>query len=86
MASPVKKIPGERNFWLAVNTELIVYGASEPDAKVYVQGKQVNLRHDGTFTMRFALPNGKQVIPVKAISSDSKEERAITPIVTKETK
>ena len=85
-ASPVKKVPGERKFWLAVNTELIVYGATEPDAKVYVQDKQVNLRHDGTFTMRFALPNGKQVIPVKAVSSDSKEERLITPVVTKETK
>ena len=86
VASPVKKVSGERKFWMVVNTELIVYGATEPDAKVYVQGRQVNLRHDGTFTMRFALPNGKQVIPVKAISSDSKEERAITPIVTKETK
>jgi len=85
-ASPVKKIPGERKFWLAVNTELIVYGATEPDAKVYVQNKQINLRHDGTFTMRFALPNGKQIIPVKAISPDNKEERTITPIVTKETK
>lgn len=86
VASPVKKVPGERKFWMVVNTELIVYGATEPDAKVYVQGRQVNLRHDGTFTMRFALPNGKQVIPVKAISSDNKEERAITPIVNKETK
>lgn len=86
LASPVKKVLGERMFWLVVNTELIVYGATEPDAKVYVQDRQVNTRHDGTFSMRFALPNGKQVIPVKAISSDSKEERTITPIVTKETK
>ncbi|MCM8763401.1 MAG: DUF4912 domain-containing protein, partial [Candidatus Omnitrophica bacterium] len=30
--SPVKKIK-ERGFWLVVNTELIVYGATEPDAK-----------------------------------------------------
>ncbi len=86
LSSPVKKNPGERKFWLMLNTELIVYGATEPDAKVYVQDKQINLRHDGTFTMRFALPNGKQVIPVKAISSDNKEERVINPIVTKETK
>jgi len=85
VASPVKKVPGERKFWLMVNTELIVYGATEPDAKVYVQDRQINLRHDGTFTMRFALPNGKQVIPIKAIASDNKEEHAITPIVTKET-
>ncbi|MBM3246117.1 MAG: DUF4912 domain-containing protein [Candidatus Omnitrophica bacterium] len=86
MASPVKKIPGARKFWLAVNTELIVYGATEPDAKVTVQGNPINLRPDGTFTLRFALPDGKQVIPVKAVSCDNQEERAITPVVNKETK
>lgn len=86
MASPVKKIPPERKFWLVVNTELIVYGATEPDARVSIQGRHINLRPDGTFSLRFALPDGKQVIPVKAVSSDNQEERTITPIVTKETK
>lgn len=84
--SPVKKMLKERKFWLMVNTELIVYGATEADAKVSVQGRQINLRPDGTFTLRFALPDGKQVIPVKAVSSDAQEERSITPIVNKETK
>jgi hypothetical protein len=85
-ASPVKKISGERKFWLMVNTELIVYGATEPDAKVYVQGKEIKLRKDGTFSLRYALPDGKQVINIKAQSADGHEERFITPIVTKETK
>lgn len=85
VASPVKKAQ-ERKFWLWVDCELIVYGATEPDAKVAVQGKAINLRQDGTFTLRFALPNGKQVIPVKAVSSDNVEERTVTPIVTRETK
>jgi hypothetical protein len=86
MASPVKKLPKERKFWLVVNTELIVYGATEPDAKVCVQGREIRLRPDGTFTLRFALPDGKQVIPVQATSQDKLEEKTITPIVTKETK
>jgi len=86
MASPVKKIPKEKKFWLAVDCELIVYGATEPDAKVTVQDRPINLRQDGTFTLRFALPNGKQIIPVKAVSSDNIQERTITPIVTRETK
>ncbi len=84
-ASPVKKKGKSRSFWLVVDCELIVYGATEPDATVYVQGKKIKLRHDGTFTMRYGLPDGKQVIPVKAISSDNEEERTITPIVTRET-
>ncbi|MGE5197484.1 MAG: DUF4912 domain-containing protein [Deltaproteobacteria bacterium] len=85
-ASPVKKIPKQRKFWLLVNTELIVYGATEPDAKVYVQGREIRLRPDGTFSLRYALPDGKQVIPVRGIAADGLEERTITPIVTKETK
>lgn len=86
MASPVK-LPRakERNFWLMVDCELIVYGATEPDAKVTVQGKPIRLRPDGTFTLRFALPDGKQTIPVNAVSSDELEERTITPVVTRQT-
>jgi len=85
MASPVKK-EAQKGFWLQVNCELIVYGATEPDAKVTVQDRVINLRPDGTFTLRFALPDGKQAIPVKATSKDKIQTRSVTPIVTRETK
>ncbi len=81
MAAPRK----ERGFWLSVDTELIVYGATEPGASVTIQGKPLNLRPDGTFSIRFALPDGEQVIPVKAQSPDGIEERAVTPKVTRTT-
>jgi len=81
-----KGLPKERKFWMVVNTELILYGATEPDAKVTVQGKEIKLRPDGTFSMRFALPDGKQVIPVQGTSADEIDTITITPIVTKETK
>ena len=77
--------PAERKFWLVVNCELIVYGATEPDAKVTVQGKPISVRGDGTFSLRFALPDGKQVIPVEATSNDGIDTRRITPIVTRKT-
>jgi hypothetical protein len=85
-SSPVRKAVKERSFWMRVDCELIVYGATEPDAKVTVQGQPVNLRPDGTFTLRYYLPDGKQVIPVKAVSADKIEERTITPTVTRETR
>ncbi len=85
-SSPVRKELKERSFWMKVDCELIVYGATVPSAKVTLQGKPVNLRPDGTFTLRFWLPDGKQCIPVKAVSSDKLEERTITPIVNRETK
>lgn len=75
----------EKGFWLWVDCELIVYGATEPDAKLTVQGRPVQLRPDGTFSLRFALPDGKQVIPVEAVAYDNSECRKITPIVTRKT-
>jgi hypothetical protein len=76
----------ERGFWFWVNTELIVYGATEPDATVTFQGKPIPLKPDGTFSLRFALPDGLQVMPIRASSADGEEERVITPIVSRETK
>lgn len=86
MASPVKRVPKEKKFWLVVDCELIVYGATQADAKVKVQGKEIKLRPDGTFTLRFALPDGIQSIPVKAVSSENSDECTITPIVERNTR
>lgn len=86
LASPVKYLPKERKFWFVLNTELIVYGATEPDAQVTVQGEPVKLHPDGTFTMRFALPDGVQNLPVIAQSADGIDTITITPVVSKQTK
>jgi len=83
---PKQDTAGGKDFWLVVNTELIVYGATEPDATVTLQGKPLPLRPDGTFSVRFALPDGEQVIPVHARNADGDMEKQITPIVRKETR
>ncbi len=85
VSSPVKKPKEKGAFWLIVDTELIVYGATEPDARVTVQGTPVKLRKDGSFTLRFALPDGRQEIPVVARSAKINETRTITPIVSRKT-
>jgi hypothetical protein len=75
-----------RSFRLWVATELILYGGTEPDARVTVQGKEVKLRPDGTFSLRFALPDGKIDLPVTAVSGDRVEERTIETDVTKKSR
>ncbi|MGE5581663.1 MAG: DUF4912 domain-containing protein [Bacillota bacterium] len=85
LSSPAKYPPQERKFWFVLHTELIVYGATEPDATVKVQGEPINLRPDGTFTLRFALPDGVRHIPVTAVSADGIDEITITPVVSKQT-
>lgn len=84
-SSPVKAA-AEKKFWLAADCELVVYGATQSDAKVTVAGKEIKLRPDGTFTLRFALPDGKQAIPIKAKSCDKVEKRTITPVISRKTK
>ncbi|MCK5706973.1 MAG: DUF4912 domain-containing protein [Candidatus Aureabacteria bacterium] len=76
----------EKTFFLVVNTELIVYGQTVPSAHLTIQGRDQKLNHDGTFSVRFALPEGVQEIPVTAISEDKEDTITITPVVTKETR
>ena len=76
----------ERKFWFQLDAELIVYGATEPNAKVTLQGEPVKLRNDGTFTMRFSLPDNRQIIPAVATSADGIEERTIVLAVERNTK
>jgi hypothetical protein len=72
-------------FHFVVHTELVVYGAAEPGAMVTLQGSPVALRADGTFSLRFQLPDGEQVLRAVAVSQDGNVERVITPVVTRRT-
>jgi hypothetical protein len=75
-----------RQFWFQLDAELIVFGATEPNARVTLQGEPVKLRPDGTFTMRFSLPDARQIIPAIATSPDGIEERTIVLAIERNTK
>jgi hypothetical protein len=76
----------QRKFWFQIDAELIVYGATEPTARVTLQGEPIALRPDGTFTRRFSLPDSRQIIPAVAASADGIEERTIVLAVERNTK
>ena len=69
-------IPG-KGFWCAINAELIIYGATEPTAKVTIDGKPVELRSDGTFSFHYAFPDGQYRLPVVAISEAGDDRREV---------
>jgi hypothetical protein len=75
-----------RDFHFEIDAELIVYGTTEPNAHVTLQGEPVHLRSDGTFTVRFSLPDSRQIIPAVAASGDGVEERTIVLAVERNTK
>ena len=67
-----RRAPG---FWFNLNAELIIYGATEPDAKVSIAGRRIRLRPDGTFSCRFAFPDGKYELPVIAVAAAGTDAR-----------
>ena len=69
-------IPQAQAFWLNINAELVVYGATEPDARVTVGGRAIQLRPDGSFSYRFAFPDGVHVLPVSAAAANGETRQA----------
>ena len=66
----------ERGFHMHVNAELIIYGGTEPNARVRIEGKDITLSKDGTFSYHFVLPDGQFHIPIEATSADKVERRS----------
>jgi uncharacterized protein len=85
VSSPFGGLPGQKGFWFNVNAELILYGATEPDATVTIGGRVIPLRPDGSFSCRFALPDGEFDLPALAISADLTEGRAAELKFTRKT-
>lgn len=75
-SSPYGGMERKKGFWFNVNAELIIYGATEPDAAVTIGGRPIKLRPDGSFSYRFSLPDGKYDLPAVATSSDGTDSRS----------
>ncbi|MEB3298391.1 MAG: DUF4912 domain-containing protein [Candidatus Sericytochromatia bacterium] len=67
-----------KSFWLVADAEVIVYGATEPDAVVTFRGERIPLAADGTFRFHFHLPDGTHPMPIRAVNADGDDERGIT--------
>ena len=76
--SGVGFVTADQSFWLVADAELIVYGATDPSAKLTIGGEEVPLASDGTFRLQVPFRDGIQNYSIKAIDTDSQEERNIT--------
>ncbi|MDA0266855.1 MAG: DUF4912 domain-containing protein [Cyanobacteria bacterium] len=74
-----------RKFWLVADAELIVYGATEPDATVTIGGKPIQLNSDGTFRFQMSFQDGLIDYPILAVASDGEQNRAIHMKFNRET-
>ena len=70
--------PRQRSFWLVADAELIVYGATDPAARLTIGGEDVPLSPDGTFRIQVPFRDGQQLYPIEAIAADGEQRRNIT--------
>ena len=75
----------QRSFWLVADAELIVYGATDPSAKLTIGGEDVPLSSDGTFRIQVPFRDGEQTYPIEATAADGEQKRNITLNFTRET-
>jgi hypothetical protein len=66
-----------RKFWLIADAELIVYGATEPDATVTIGGRPIKLNPDGTFRFQMSFQDGLIDYPIMAVAADGEQTRSI---------
>ena len=67
----------QRSFWLVADAELIVYGATEPSASLFIGDQPVPLAADGTFRVHVPFRDGQQLYPIRAIAADGEQQRSI---------
>jgi len=68
----------QRSFWLVADAELIVYGATDPSARLTIGGEEVPLSADGTFRIQVPFRDGEQLYPIEAVAADGEQKRNIT--------
>ncbi len=66
-----------RQFWLVADAELIVYGATEPDAAVFIGNRQIKLNPDGTFRFHMSFQDGLIDYPIVAVAADGEQQRSV---------
>ena len=74
-----RSIPPDRSrkFWLVADAQLIVYGATEPDAQLTIGGTPVQLTPEGTFRIQLSFQDGNLDFPIMAIAKDGEQMRQI---------
>jgi hypothetical protein len=74
------------DFWFRVNAEVVLHGSTRPGARLTIFGRPVELRPDGSFTFRCALPDGRFEVPLRAIHPAGTDVREATVTFARQTR
>ncbi|MFQ5734580.1 MAG: DUF4912 domain-containing protein [Planctomycetaceae bacterium] len=76
----------EREFEFRIDAELVLHGQTHPRAELTLLGKPAQQQGDGSFVLRLALEEGRQVIPAVCVTPDGSQRRTIVLAVERNTK
>ena len=71
---------------LRLHAELIVHGSTDPHAELKLLGDRIPISRDGTFSHRFSLPEGRQVIDAVVTTRNGCHQRTIVLGIERNTK
>jgi hypothetical protein len=78
--------PAEPPVELRLHAELILHGSTDPQVELKLLGERVLVSRDGTFSQRFTLPEGRQVIDAVATTRNGCHQRTIVLGIERNTK
>jgi hypothetical protein len=71
---------------LCLHAELIIHGSTDPHAELKLLGDRIPVSKDGTFSHRFSLPEGRQVIDAVVTTRNGCHQRTIVLGIERNTK
>ncbi|MBU7582247.1 MAG: DUF4912 domain-containing protein [Nostoc sp. TH1S01] len=67
----------QRDFWFVADAELIIHGATEPNATVNIAGNPIALKPDGTFHLRVPFSENLIDYLMTAVAADGEKSKTI---------
>ena len=74
-------LQNKKSFVFELGTELIVYGNTEPFAEIWMGANKIDVREDGSFSLRLALPEVSVPLDFTARSPDAASVKTIVTAV-----
>ncbi|MDR1957622.1 MAG: DUF4912 domain-containing protein [Planctomycetaceae bacterium] len=75
-----------RESLVTMDADVLIYGVTDPDVQLLIKNEPVQVTKDGTFMMKFTIPEKRHVFPVVATSGDGIESQTIILSLERNTK
>lgn len=66
-----------RNFSFEIDADVIIHGKTDPTVQVTIRNEPIKINADGTFSVRFSIPEKRHVFPIEAEGSDGVETQRV---------